>query len=84
MRSHIQTINYTVQVNDSVIRKVAIFNTNKLPTGVAIKCIESDTYNKYLLVLSEEQYNAIFLDDGDFDASKIGGEFEVFERSENE
>ena len=66
MTSHIQTMNYAIQIGDTVIKKIAIFNTNKLPTGIAVKCIETDTYNKYLLTLSEEQYNAIFLDDGDY------------------
>lgn len=65
MRSHIQTINYSIQIGDNVIDKIAIFNQNKLPTGIAMKCIETDTFNKYLLTMSMEQYNALFLDDGE-------------------
>lgn len=65
MRSHIQTISYAIQIGDNVIDKIAIFNQNKLPTGVAMKCIETDTFNKYLLTMSMEQYTALFLDDGE-------------------
>lgn len=78
MRSHIQTIRYSVQINDSVIQKVAIFNTNKLPTGMAWKCIEEDASNKYLLKMDLEQYVALFLDDGEFSP-----EFTVDESSES-
>ena len=63
--SHLQMIPFNLQLGDKVIPKIAMFNCNKLPTGVAYKCIETDTYNPYLLVVTEEQFNALFLDDGD-------------------
>ena len=66
MVSHIQTINYSIQVEDKIVDMIAIFNQNKLPTGVAFKCIETDTFNKYLFRMTKEQYVAIFLDDGEF------------------
>ena len=66
MKSHIQTINYSIQIGDCTEQRVAIFNTNKLPTGLAEKCIMSDVYNKYLITMSAEQYVALFLDDGEF------------------
>ena len=65
MRSHLQTISYAIQIGDNVIEKIAIFNQNKLPTGVAMKCIETDTFNKYLLTMTKEHYDALFLDDGE-------------------
>lgn len=61
--SHLQMLNYNVQIGDKVTPKVAIFNCNKLPTGVAVQCIETDTYNKYLLTMTAEHFNALFLDD---------------------
>lgn len=66
MRSHIQTINYNIQIGDNIIERIGIFNCNKLPTGVAIKCIETDTFNKYLITMTRDQYVAIFLDDNEF------------------
>ena len=70
MRSHIQTISYAIQIGDNVIDKIAIFNQNKLPTGVAMKCIETDTFNKYLLTMTKEHYVALFLDDGELTLSE--------------
>ena len=61
--SHLQMISYNVQIGDKVTHKVGIFNCNKLPTGVAIQCIETDTYNPYLLTMTQEHFNALFLDD---------------------
>lgn len=66
MRSHIQIINYSIQIDGRAEQRVAIFNTNKLPTGMAEKCIINDVYNKYLITMSAEQYVALFLDDGEF------------------
>lgn len=63
--SHLQMVNYNVQIGDRVTPKVAIFNCNKLPTGVAMKCIETDTHNKYLLTMTLENFEALFLDDHD-------------------
>lgn len=63
--SHIQMLRYEVQIGDRVTNKVALFNCNKLPTGVAIKCIETDTFNPYLLTMTEEHFKSLFLDDGD-------------------
>lgn len=70
MRSHLQTVNYSIQIGDHVIEKIAIFNQNKLPTGVAMKCIETDTFNKYLLTMTKEHYVALFLDDGELTFSE--------------
>ena len=61
--SHLQMVNYNIQIGDKVTPKVGIFNCNKLPTGVAIQCIETDTFNKYLLTMTREHFNALFLDD---------------------
>lgn len=61
--SHLQMVNYNVQIGDLITPKVAIFNCNKLPYGVAVKCIESDTFNKYMLTMTREQFVALFLDD---------------------
>lgn len=61
--SHLQMINYNVQIGDKVTPKVAIFNQNKLPTGVAIQCVETDTFNPYLLTMTQEHFQALFLDD---------------------
>lgn len=61
--SHLQMLNYEVQIGDKVTKKVALFNCNKLPTGVAIQCIETDTYNKYLLTMTKEHFQALFCDD---------------------
>lgn len=66
--SHIQMIRYNIQIGDTVTPKVAMFNCNKLPTGVAIKCIESDTYNDYLITMTQAQFEALFLDDASLDA----------------
>ncbi len=66
MRSHIKTFEYNIQIGDNSIEKVAIFNCNKLPDGVAARCIETDTFNKYLLTMTKEHYIALFLDDGEF------------------
>ena len=38
--SHLQELRFNLQSEDSVIPMVALINQNKLPTGVAIKCIE--------------------------------------------
>lgn len=69
--SHLQMINYNIQIGDNVVPKVAVFNCNKLPTGVAIKCIETDTYNKYLLTMTKEHFTALFLDDKEPETEKI-------------
>lgn len=61
--SHLQMIRYDVQIGDRITPKVAIFNCNKLPTGVATRCIETDTFNNYLLTMTQEQFQALFLDD---------------------
>jgi len=61
--SHIQTINFNVQIGDRITPKIAIFNCNKLPTGVAVQCIETDSYNPYLLVMTKEHFQSLFLDD---------------------
>lgn len=63
--THIQTITYDVMIGDHVTNKIAIFNCNKLPLGVAVKCIENDASNKYLLTMTKEQYMALFLDDAE-------------------
>ena len=63
--THIQTITYDVMIGDHVTNKIAIFNCNKLPLGVAVKCIENDAPNKYLLTMTKEQYIALFLDDAE-------------------
>lgn len=63
--THIQTITYDVMIGDHVTNKIAIFNCNKLPLGVAVKCIENDAPNKYLLTMTKEQYVALFLDDAE-------------------
>jgi len=63
--THIQTITYDVMIGDHVTSKIAIFNCNKLPLGVAVKCIENDAPNKYLLTMTKEQYIALFLDDAE-------------------
>jgi hypothetical protein len=52
-------------IGDHVTSKIAIFNCNKLPLGVAVKCIENDAPNKYLLTMTKEQYIALFLDDAE-------------------
>lgn len=67
--SHIQMINYNVQIGDRITPKVAIFNCNKLPTGVAIQCIETDTFNPYLLTMTQDHFQALFLDDAPIDTS---------------
>lgn len=61
--SHLQMINYDVQIGETVTRKVAIFNCNKLPYGIAVKCIETDTFNRYMLTMTYDQFKALFLDD---------------------
>lgn len=61
--SHLQLINYAVQIGDKTTDKVGIFNCNKLPTGVAIQCIETDTFNPYLLTMTKEHFQSLFLDD---------------------
>lgn len=63
--SHLQSIEYDVMIGDHITPKIALFNCNKLPLGVAVKCIENDAFNKYLLTLTKEQYVALFLDDND-------------------
>ena len=65
--SHLQRIDYTVQIGDVVTKKIALFNQNKLPTGVAIKCVETDTDNPYLLTMTLEKFQALFLDDAPLD-----------------
>ena len=65
--SHLQRIDYTVQIGDVVTKKVALFNQNKLPTGVAIKCVETDTDNPYLLTMTLEKFQSLFLDDAPLD-----------------
>lgn len=61
--SHIQLVEYSVQIGGHITEKIAMFNCNKLPTGVATRCIETDTYNPYLLTMSKEQFIALFMDD---------------------
>lgn len=63
--THIQTITYDVMIGDHITNKIALFNCNKLPLGVAVKCIENDAPNKYLLTMTKEQYIALFLDDAE-------------------
>lgn len=65
--SHIQMLRYSVQIGDKVTPKIAIFNCNKLPTGVAAACIENDSYNKYLLTMRQDHFEALFLDDRKLD-----------------
>lgn len=52
-------------IGDHITNKIALFNCNKLPLGVAVKCIENDAPNKYLLTMTKEQYIALFLDDAE-------------------
>lgn len=61
--SHLQMVNYNVQIGDKVTPKIAIFNCNKLPYGVAVRCIETDTFNPYLLTMTKEHFKSLFLDD---------------------
>lgn len=63
--THIQTITYDVMIGDHITNKIALFNCNKLPLGVAVRCIENDAPNKYLLTMTKEQYIALFLDDAE-------------------
>lgn len=60
---HIQLINYAIQIGSNVVDKVAIFNCNKLPYGVAVQCLEVGAYNPYLITMTKEQFNRLFLDD---------------------
>ena len=73
MRSHIEVLPYNLQVGDKVIEKVALFNNNKIPTGMVHRCLESDTDNKYLITMTKEKYIALFLDDGEL-AQRISEE----------
>ena len=68
--SHIQMIRFNVQIGDHVTPKVAIFNCNKLPYGVAVKCIETDTFNPYMLTMTEEHFKSLFLDDKPIETSQ--------------
>lgn len=68
--SHLQQIEYNVQIGDKITPKIALYNCNKLPYGVAVQCIETDTYNKYLLTMSKEHFNALFLDDQIIESSE--------------
>lgn len=61
--SHLQELRFNLQSEDSVIPMVALINQNKLPTGVAIKCIEESIDNPYLVVLPVSKFNSLFLDD---------------------
>ena len=72
MRSHIKSINYTIQIGDEVISKVAIYNCNKLPEGIVYRCLEHDTFSKYLLTMTKEHFEALFLDDGELNLSEDG------------
>lgn len=63
MFSHIQTIRYAIQIGNTSVDYVGIFNCNKLSTDTAIKCVQTDTHNKYLLTMTLEQFEAVFLDD---------------------
>jgi len=84
--SHLQMVNYEVQIGDRTTPRVAIFNCNKLPTGVAIQCIETDTFNPYLLTMTQEHFRALFLDDAPItsaDNSISSNEGEANEDTEN-
>ena len=61
---HIQTVIYHMELQDGVtIPMIALYNCNKIPTGVVRKHIQNGTGDKYLLKLTMEQFNALFLDD---------------------
>lgn len=66
--SHLQMVEYNVQIGERITPKIAIFNCNKLPNGVVARCIETDTFNPYLLTMTREQFEALFLDDNPIDA----------------
>lgn len=61
--SHLQIVDFNLQVGENSTPMVGIFNTNKLPTGVAIKCIETNTPNIYLLTMTRAHFISLFLDD---------------------
>lgn len=61
--SHISTIQYTIQIGDRSEPMVAIYNKNKIPTGVVEQCIMNNADNKYILKMSATNFVALFLDD---------------------
>ncbi len=61
--SHISTIQYTIQIGDRTESMVAIYNKNKIPTGVVEQCIMNNADNKYILKMSATNFVALFLDD---------------------
>lgn len=67
---HIKTLEYNIEIDGKVIPKIAIYNQNKIPTGVVQKCIEHDTYSRYHITMLKDQYVSIFLDDGEFNPSE--------------
>lgn len=67
--SHLQIVDFNVQVGENLTPMVGIFNTNKLPTGVAIKCIETNTPNIYLLTMTQAHFVSLFLDDAELNAT---------------
>lgn len=69
--NHLQTIEYDVVIGDVSTPNIAIFNCNKIPTGEAIKCVETGVYNRYVLPMTREQFTALFLDDIDIEEVEV-------------
>ena len=85
--SHLQIVDFNLQVGENSTPMVGIFNTNKLPTGVAIKCIETNTPNIYLLTMTRAHFISLFLDDAELNdtaaASESTAEAETSESNSN-
>lgn len=61
--SHIQMFNYSIRTGNILVEQVALFNCNKLPTGVAFECARNNADNPYLLTMPKSKFDALFLDD---------------------
>lgn len=61
---HLRFMQYSVQIGNSRVDKVAIFNVEKLTEQDAANAIANDASHPYLIILPQQVFDRIFLNDG--------------------
>ena len=61
---HLRFMQYSVQIGNSRVDKVAIFNVEKLSEQDAGNAIANDAAHPYLMVVPQQLFDRIFLNDG--------------------
>lgn len=61
---HLRFMQYSMQIGNSRVDKVAIFNAEKLSEQDAGNAIANDAAHPYMMVIPQQMFDRIFLNDG--------------------